>query len=68
MQCVHTVKIEPLIDNDGRETVKPYHKWLRLNNINRYRGGKFSLFVYDCPIIFCFSEKEDAMAFKLRWI
>lgn len=69
MQCVHVVKIKPLIGKDGHETVEPHHKWLQLNNISRYRGGRFSrFFTEDYPVVFRFSEKEDAMAFKLRWL
>ena len=69
MQCIHGVKVKPIFTKDGYITVKPYHVWLNSNNIKRFRGGLLSRIGYsEFDVLFRFENKEDAMAFKLRWI
>ena len=75
MDCKYFVKIVPFIktdsDNNAWWVFHDYHKWLRENNISRYRGGDRPQNTLDYrgqDLTFRFADKEDVMAFKLAWI
>ena len=68
MQCLHFVKVDPVVEGEYF-TLKPYHDWLSVNKIIRFRGGYWPNDKKQLPrlITFRFADIEDAMAFKLRW-
>lgn len=68
MQCIHFVKVEPIIRGEYL-TLKPHHYWLQENGITQFRGGHWPYDEKQMPrhITFRFANIEDAMAFKLRW-
>ena len=75
MDCKYFVKVKPIarIEKNGNDcwSINEYHNWLKENQIDRYRGGNWPTTEerYNGEeILFRFESKEDAMAFKLRWV
>ncbi len=74
MDCKYLIKVPPLTIEEAGDTywtLRGYHTWLEENNIKKYRGGEWpretDRYLGE-NVSFRFESKEDAVAFKLRWV